>query len=492
MQKTARSAEHVVSSAVRLDTGSGTVRETKGGQCISASLLPYEDVNVALPAASIYVDGAKCSALIDTGYSRIIIDADRYRCWRRAIVNVMSRPCCGDGMVTVSMDEGSSAKISVLVVRGKSLGFDLLLGIDAIKALGGMVVGLTGSVQLGNKGIVKCAAISINEPYFTATFNHRSRAWTVARKWSEGRAPEALNNRVAEYPVAAEIREDYEREHRTWMSNGWLVPHKEEELGPLKGLIPLMTVLQQHKSKVRPVTDFRQLNCYADVFTANADVCAAKLREWRQKGSNVFLLDLKRTYLQVRVQKTLWPFQTLKIGEQRYCLTCLGFGLNAIPLIMKAIVSGVLSQEDAVSHAASAYIDIYVNEDVRPTTRIREHLARFRLECKDPERLEDGARVLGLAVMMEHGKLRLKRGSMVPDAPDIVTRRAVFSLCGRLVRHFPVCGWLRVACGELKRRASSITKGWDETRGNLLQCVISETMDSVRRDDPAHGDWCVD
>ena len=83
-------------------------------------------------------------------------------------------------MVTVSTEEGSSTKISMLLVRGKPLGFDLLLGIDAIKALGGMVVGPTGSVQLGNKEIVKCAAISINEPNFTVIFNHRSQAWTVA------------------------------------------------------------------------------------------------------------------------------------------------------------------------------------------------------------------------------------------------------------------------------------------------------------------------
>ena len=127
----------------------------------------------------------------------------------------------------MSMEEGSSVKISMLAVRGKPLGFDLLLGIDAIKA--------TGSVQLGNKGIVKRAAISINEPDFTATFNHRSRAWTVAWKWSEERAPEALDNMLAEYPEVAEIREDYKQELCTWMSNDWLVPYKEEELGPPKG-----------------------------------------------------------------------------------------------------------------------------------------------------------------------------------------------------------------------------------------------------------------
>ena len=46
-----------------------------------------------------------------------------------------------------------------------------------------------------------------------------------------------------------------------------------------------------------------------------------------------------------------------------------------------------------------------------------------------------------------------------------------------------------MACGVLKRRASSVTKGWnDETRDNLLQCMISETVDSVRHDNLAHGD----
>ena len=132
--------------------------------------------------------------------------------------------------------------------------------------------------------------------------------------------------------------------------------------------------------------DFRQLNYHAHVFTANADVCTAKLHEWRQKGSCVSLLDLKRAYLQVRVQKTLWLFQTVKISGQRYCLTRLGFDFNVAPLIMKAIVRAVLLQEEAVGHAASAYIqNIYVNEDVMPVTRIREHLAIFGLECKDSE-----------------------------------------------------------------------------------------------------------
>ena len=74
---------------------------------------------------------------------------------------------------------------------------------------------------------------------------------------------------------------------------------------------------------------------------------------------------------------------------------------------MKAIVSTVLLWEEAVEHAASAYIDdIYVNEDVVPATCIREHLAQFGLKCKDIEQLKDGTQVLGLLVVgMEHGEL---------------------------------------------------------------------------------------
>ena len=56
-----------------------------------------------------------------------------------------------------------------------------------------------------------------------------------------------------------------------------------------------------------------------------------------------------------------------------------------------------------------------------------------------------------------------------------------------------MCGWLRVACRILKRGASSVTKCWDDkTRDALLRRMVSETVCSVQRDDPARGDWCAE
>ena len=229
------------------------------------------------------------------------MDADQCRSWKRATMDIMmvgglSHSCCSIRMVAVFAEEGDSA--SVLVVCDRLQGFNLLLGIDAIKALGGIALGPSGQIQIGDRGIAKCAAITINEPDFTATFDHQSKVWTVVWKWSEDRVPEGRQNGVSEYPVATEILVDYEQDLRTWISN-------EEKLGPPKGLIPLIAVLQQNKSKVCPVMDFLELNYHLDVFTTNADVCASKLCELQQEGSNMSLLDLRRAYLQIHVHKSL-------------------------------------------------------------------------------------------------------------------------------------------------------------------------------------------
>ena len=215
------------------------------------------------------------------------------------------------------------------------------------------------------------------------------------------------------------------------------------------------------------------------------------------------LLDLRRAYLQVRVSESLWSFQTVMFSSKRYCLTRLGFGLNVAPQIMKAIINAVLSQEEKVKKGISAYLDdIYVNEDIMSSLHVKAKLAQFGLICKDPERLEDGARVLGLDVHGKQGSLRWRRGAALPEVPDALTRRGVFSLCGILVGHLPVCGWLLVATSIMKRRASMVTKGWDDKTADALLIdmvvetitrydMVVETITRVKKNDPARGDWCV-
>ena len=53
-----------------------------------------------------------------------------------------------------------------------------------------------------------------------------------------------------EYSLLAILRKVYEKELEQWIEKGRLIPYDEQKFGPPKGLIPLMAVVQQNKSKV--------------------------------------------------------------------------------------------------------------------------------------------------------------------------------------------------------------------------------------------------
>ena len=74
----------------------------------------------------------------------------------------------------------------------------------------------------------------------------------------------------------------------------------------------------------------------------------------------------------------------------------------------------------------------------------------------------------------------------------MLTRRSVFSFCGKLIGHLPVCGWLRVATAFTKRKANSSTSTWDEEiYDESLRAMMEDTVRRVKQDDPAKGRWDV-
>ena len=413
-------------------------------------------------------------------------------------INGENLNCVGEGIVTLSEPGAGTdtVRVAVLVVESRPLGFDVILGMNGISALGGvMITGKSVVFGLGQKPACAGAdnSIRVEEKDFAAEFSPDERCWTIEWKWTEGEEPSVLTNRVPEYSMSGDIRTEYETELRKWIDDGWLVPYDEAVLGKAKGLIPLMAVTQQNKAKVRPVLDFREINGFIDTYTADADVCADKLREWRRQGTQITALDLKSAYLQIHVHPSLWSYQTVLFEGRRYCLTRLGLGLNVAPMIMKTVLNKVLSMSANIQKGTSSYVDdLIVNEDVVSAAEVRDHLARYGLVTKDPERVWDGTRLLGLRVWGEQGVLRWQRDNTIEDMPEPLTRRKVFSVCGKLVSHYPVCGWLRVAAAFIKRRANALSEGWDDPiAGTEVSSFLTEVITEVKRHDPARGQWNV-
>ncbi|KFD46635.1 hypothetical protein M513_12490 [Trichuris suis] len=223
--------------------------------------------------------------------------------------------CIGMGYVRLMVPGARATEVGVIVSDRRPLGFDFVRGMSAIRLLGGALLDREGHVQLNPLSMAACAGASgvmrIDDKDFVVTYDPTARSWTAAWKWANGSAPEVLQNAKMEYRPAAASRAAYEEELMSWIRNGWLIPYDERKFGPVQALIPLMAVVQRIKGKVRPVLDFQELNAHIDTFTANCDVCAHKLREWRRQGTDVSIFDLHKAYPQVRVDESLWPYQTV-------------------------------------------------------------------------------------------------------------------------------------------------------------------------------------
>ena len=474
-----------------------------GGGAKSASAL-LKRVDGALPMSEIKVNGVMRRILVDSGCSCCIAHVSVCKSWVPSHVNITTisghlYTCLGVGRAELEV-LGAKAVVDVIVVNDKLLGCEFILGINGIKAVGGVKILSSGNLEfLGNNVSVAVGAAipvtqginRIDERDFSAEFDEKSRQWVARWKWAE---PPDMKKRIAQYRVRNEIKSQFETEVTEWIQKGWLKAYDGLLYGPVKGVVPLMAVEQKNKTKVRPVFDFTELNLFVDAYSANADVCAEKLRVWRRFGGDVAVLDLKRAYMQVMVDKELWPYQTVTFRGQRYCLTRLGFGLNVSPLIMSRILNCVLSMDAEVKENTSAYIDdVYVNTGKVSLERVIALLRKYGLECKPPEVVRNGARVLGLRVWGESdGVLRWCRDNKW-TGPEKFTRRGIFSFCGQIIGHLPVGGWLRPAVSFIKRQINRETVGWDDEVGleSPIRKIVADVMNRMQSDDPAKGLWCV-
>ncbi|KRX39359.1 hypothetical protein T05_1300 [Trichinella murrelli] len=254
--------------------------------------------------------------------------------------------------------------------------------------------------------------------------------------------PGVLRNTVEEYPPVNVARGAYEDELRKWIKDGWLVPYDESEHGPPKGLLLLMAVIQRNKKKPE---------------------AARVAQTGRQCGP-----DRPEKGLPADPHRQI-PVAIPDGGLQRQAILPDPSGIRPK---CRAISHESRDELRALPGSGCQERNLSVHrrhpgERKRRRRGPREgHLAHYGLTCKTHERAADGARLLGLKVWGERGKLMWRRDNDVGGVPDVLTRRSVFSYCGKLVSHFP-----------------------DEViDGDKLRGLIQETALAVKKRDPARGE----
>lgn len=306
-------------------------------------------------------------------------------------------------------------------------------------------------------------------------------------------------HKLHKYPldfVKTENRESFDNEIESWIEEGILVKYDNNLHGDIQGYLPTMVVSQSKggEKKVRPVLDYRQLNRSVKSFPGGSvPLCADQLRDWRQKGADCSLLDLRKAYLQVHIDRSLWTYQAVKWQDRTYLLTRLGFGLSVAPKIMTAIVKHVLAQNEEFANAVSCYIDdLFIDESKVKAHQVRTHLANWGLQTKEPVYLGDpgGIRVLGVRV---NNDFSWSRDNPLPSlVSDSYTRRQIHSIIGEVIGHFPVAGWLRVCCSFLQRLTALSMCDWDDEVPGCIQNLVHHMMQRISSEgDPVTGNWIV-
>ena len=73
---------------------------------------------------------------------------------------------------------------------------------------------------------------------------------------------------------------------------------------------------------------------------------------------------------------------------------------------------------------------------------------------------------------------------MAEEVTPAMTKLQLFKLCGKMTSpgHYPVCGWLRVEAGFLKRMCYD--GGWDEPLSPRVSRMVEELLTKVKQQDP--------
>ena len=452
--------------------------------------------------ASIFVDGVESKALVDSGSTRSIISAKLVSNVNDSDTEIMAVngkaiSCEGTALVRLQISEWC-IEHEFLVMKELIPGIPVILGLDVIDRFGGVSIG-AGTVkfkkekndqQFEEVAMASCSSskkepIEINDPDFTGKFE--GGKWTVAWRWKGD--PPKLINRKANYGIPDTLSKAFDDEIQTWIKEGWLKPIPG---GYQDGILPLIPVEQAEKGNVRPVLDFRHVNHHVVSHTAQAEVCDETIRRWRQWRGKIAMLDLRKAYLQIFVDPEFWKFQAIEHKGQCYYLTRLGFGLSSAPRIMSEILRTVLSLDPRIEQGTDHYIDdVIVNEDVISTDEVMAHLKRYGLESKPAQPLVS-SKVLGLQLQGSEENLKWTRGKMLSIPAGVqeggkVSRRELFSICGQIIGHYPVAGWMRVACGFVKRKSEGTS--WDDDIGDQAKVLLCDLLARMGADNPVGGVW---
>jgi predicted aspartyl protease len=201
----------------------------RGGRIALSCASGFPGGLAQLPTVKVRVGGEVLRGLVDTGCSRTVLS----RRWASSTMPLTpaqkitmmdgSTVACVLSCGVDAVVDGTTVSLDCLVVDVLP-GYQILLGMDAVKALGGVRVSGSGAVAFG-ASTQYVAAAKIVEPAIAmededCAIQFVNGTWQVRWKWKDGIAEPKLQNGVAQYKVPQQAQEAFDYAVDTWFARG--------------------------------------------------------------------------------------------------------------------------------------------------------------------------------------------------------------------------------------------------------------------------------
>ena len=303
-------------TSLSFKTSSCGLGKLAGGAVVKKNC-PAENVIIL----TVRIEGRRGTALLDSGCSCSLVKSNVIR---RSIIRddqdsplitMSSQHLRTEGTIEIaSLCHGTRelGPTKARVVEKLPFDVDFIIGLPIILKHGLWIGSNHGQRTVKWGGAMTCGEVNsseIDDHDFNAKFCNN--IWTVKWKW---RSEPGSDLRPINYKISERDEKQFDDEIKSWIAEGILVEHSQKIHGAIKRFVPMMGIRQikGDASKVRPVLDLRKLNQTISSHPGGATpLCASRLREWCQLSDKCSLLDLRKAYLQIHINREQWTHQII-------------------------------------------------------------------------------------------------------------------------------------------------------------------------------------
>ena len=494
---------HIVKYCRHDEIGSGDKKKSRGAErenevsCVTGIFKEIVRSKWSgVPVIDIRINGKSAKALVDTGCTRTMVrEGLTGRATGETVLAAFDGrkvKCKGSAHAEMSVGEETVSQ-EVMVMDWIVGGIDAVIGMDTISRLGGVKV-QKKLVQFGNMCAIACGEKGNARIHELKKHKDANRLQCLEEKVCMlDLTNQDLKNKLAEAqdfvvinsgPAQGSLVDELSASSR-W---GQAKPHSDS---PVSGESDKESGDESPKKMVKKLK--RQLSFLEEQKNGKIAGLQERLADMGENEVKLSetLAEMEMTERELKAKLALYESSEVTV-EKMKCqdkIHELRTSQESLLDQLETMEPEEESLQERLEETERRLKGKIVTLDVEMKNLKQKELKENGFVAKEPEALEGGAMLRLKLRKADDGQVKFERANTIPEVSQGLTRKELFSICGKLVGHYPQAGWLRVACSYVKRHAEG--DSWDDYVGDGIRDRMKEIVEEVRKNNSVKGMWRV-